>query len=289
MRSMVLLTLCACVLLAGCGRAEQEADLSRTLEEGWRAYGTGDFDFALGLFSRVERNSSATDRELLSARLGLATTHHLSTDPDLSRAEEYYSQLEASRADWARRLGLLGRGLVVLDRGSTEEGRQILEELRGEFPDSPEAHEATIHLAEAYFSPTGTADLPGGHVVPGEESVTRGIDVLEYWLTNRPDNPLAATMHMMLADKYTDRSEFRKAVDHLQLALEKGIVSARTRSALTWQVARVAERQLEDYELAESYYQRFVETSRRHVLYYRARQSLERVQRRLAGGGGPQG
>lgn len=269
-------------LATGCGAGAGTGNINQLLEEGWRAYATGEFAVAANLFRTVENTGYATEKQLFSARLGLATAYHLSTDPDLETAQTYYTRLNGMDVPGARRLSLLGRGKVALERGRTDEGRRTLEKLQNEFPESAEADEATVHLAESYFHPQENPDLPGGYDVPSKSSVARGIRVLEYRLTNHPENALAAVMHMMLADRYTDRGEFRKAVDHLQQALRKGIVSARTRSELMWQVARTAEKELEDYRLAEEYYQRFVETSRRHVLFYRARQSLERVRDLLA-------
>ncbi len=291
MRSLLAcwLLLAALACATGCG-PEAGGDTARLLEEGWRAYSAGDFDFAESSFRSAVRSEAATERQLFSAHLGLATTCHLGTSPDLQTARQHYEWLQQSDAPAARRLGLLGLAQIELQQQQNDAARKRLDTIREEFSDTAEADEATLHLAQSYFEPPANESMPGGYELADAESVETGLQLLIDWLGRRPENRLAAVMHQTVADKLIERQDYRVAVEHLRAALARGIVSARTRSSILWQIARIAEYELGDLALAEDYYERFVAVSRRHVLYYRATQSLQRVRRlraEVAGGQEP--
>ncbi len=274
------------VLLPACGVELTESELDGLLAGAWRSYSTGDWDIAVENFRRVAQADVATDRQRFSAMLGLATTLQWRPDPDLPAAAGYYERLQELPVEGAGPLGLLGEAQIRRRTGRREEALETLLRLRTEYPESPEADESVIHTAQIYFSAEPDPKSVGGFAVPPPERTRKGMEVLRDWLERRPENPLAAVMHMMLGARHVGKGEHEEAVEQFRAALESGIESARTRSTLRWQVARLAEKELKDYELAEEYYGRFVEESKRHVLYHRATESLERLRRLRADGGG---
>jgi tetratricopeptide (TPR) repeat protein len=275
--SSILAVLVLAAALAGCGRQAASGDLDGLLAEGWRSYSTGDFEYSAGLFHSVLEAPGVAEQQRFSALLGLATNYHMNSSPNLDRAGDYYTQLGQLNVEGAERLSLLALGKIDLAKGLRLEGRAKLTTLRRDYPESVEADEATLMLAQMFLSPRLDKAAAGGFMLPAEDDARRGLDALEGWLLERPDNSLAAVMHMMLGNEYVERQEYGKALAHLESALDIGIASARTRGSITWQIARIAERELKDYPRAEKYYALFVAGSRRHVLYYRAQESLERV------------
>ncbi len=276
-RSLLLLLLCSAGLVAGCGRGVGSGGLDALLEEGWRAYSTGDFDVAINCFRAADNSSDATPEQAFSAVLGLATTHHFQANPDLARARDCYRRLGLLDTDAARRQSLLGLGQVDVAEGKTLEGQSRLVKLIGDYPDSVEADEAVIHLADSLFRPSFVEGKPGDFKLPGENLIRRGLNALEGRLKARPHNPLAAAMHMMLANAYVQMEDFDRAVAHLVAAEEEGIAVVKTRGTVLWRIARIAEKELGDRDLAEAYYERYVEEFGRTTLFYRALKSLERV------------
>ena len=263
-------------LAAGCGGGDADAGPDALLERGWQAYSTGDFDVAIDAFAAVVRAAPSAE-QTYSALLGLATTQHLRSNPDLDEAAKYYTQLGRLDTDEARKQSLLGLALVELVQGQTGEGQARLTELARDFPESREADEATIYLAESLLRPRPAPGATGGFKLASDSLARRGARVLEERIEAYPANGLAAAMHMMLGDYYMSAGQMRKAVDHLIAAEEEGISVIKTRSIVLWQVARIAEKELRDYELAERYYALYVKEFGRTALYYRALTSLERV------------
>lgn len=276
-RSAAVATLIAILALCqGCGEGTGPTDVQGLLAQGWQSYAMGDFDFARNSFSTVEAREGLTDAERFSCLLGLATTYHMSTSPDLDKAAEYYGQLEGLGTDEARQQSLLGLALIDLAQGRHADGQAGLTRLIEEFPDSTLADEAAVHLADSLLSPKH-GEGTGVYVLPRAAEIDRGVRILEGRLSSHPDSPLAAQMHIMVGNVYIDREEFQKAIDHLIAAEEFGIDVSRTRSIVLWQIARIAEKKLEDYELAERYYALYVQDFPHTTLFYRASKSLDRV------------
>jgi len=285
----LLVIVAAAILAPGCGSKRTSSTLDPLLAQGWQAYSTGDFDFAAECFRGVQTTQRATADQTYSAILGLATVYHLQSNPDFGKAREYYALLAGLNTENARKQSALGLARVDVAEGKDADGRSKLAAVMRDYPDSTEADEAVVHLAESLFAPRADEAKPGGFGIAGDASMERGLKLLEDRLSARPRNPLASAMHMMLANKYIELKRFDKALENLLAAEKDGIAVDRLRSVVVWRVARIAEQQLKDYALAERYYQRYVDDFGRTVLYYRALTSLERVRALMGKEGAQQG
>lgn len=276
-RPLIVAWLLALAFLPGCGPAEQTGTVQEQLQEGWHRYTTGSFGFAEKQFKSILKQPDLTDEAKYSTLLGLATTYHYSTNPDFGAARAQYEALQDLPLEAARRQALLGLALVDLQEGNPEAARVKFIQLTQQYPDSLEADEGALHRADSLLHPREAEEETGDYTLPPESDVEKAMQVLLTRLSERPDNPLAAVMHLRLSDRYIERKAWREAIDHMKQALAKGITSSRTRSATMWSIARIAEKELKDYALAAEYYETFTQETKRHVLYYRATQSLERV------------
>jgi len=263
--------------LGACGRGAESGAVKDLLEKGWRAYSTGDFDFAIRKFESVGEAPGAAPEQQFSALLGLATSHHLRSNPDFEQARLWYERLGELKMAAAQRQSLLGLGRVDLAEGKSAAGQTKLMRLIQDFPESLEANEAVVHVADSLFKPTRRHSEPGQFSLAGEGAVQRGLNMLEERLRAYPHNALATTMHLMLAGKYIELQQFQKAVEHLLAAEEQGIAGVMLQSITLWRIARIAHIELKDYDLAERYYAKYAEQFPRTTLYYRATKSLERV------------
>jgi hypothetical protein len=277
-KTIHLLAVAAAVFLAaGCGKGAGEGGLDVRLGSAWRAYSTGDFDVAINAFSDVADAVDANDAQRYSALLGLATTHHLRTGPDLAGARQAYERLAKLGTPDARKQSILGLAQIDIAEGHEADGHTKLMALMKEFPSDREADEAAIYLAASLLGPAPAPDSDAGFKPPPTGRVERGVRVLEDRLQAYPDNSLAAPMHIMLANQYIQDGQMRLAVDHLIAGEKLGIAGVKTHSIVLWQIARIAENDLKDYDLAERFYERYTQEFKRTTLYYRALKSLERV------------
>ncbi len=265
--------LCAC----GCGKGDAVGNVDAQLAEGWRAYSTGDFDYAVSVFEDVDSAARLSPEQAYSALLGLATTQHFRSVPKLPAAREHYVRLGELGTDLSRRESLLGLARVDMAEGETLEAQRKLGIILRDFPESLEADEAAIQLAEFLLRPEIIDKEPGRFELPSPALVQRAIATLQDRIRQRPDSRLLPAMHMMLANIYVQQRKFAEAVEHLVSAEEAGIAIIKTRAIVLWSIAQLAERELRDYELAERYYSAYVEEFSRSTLYYRAAEGLERV------------
>lgn len=270
------------VVLAGCGGQAGSGNLGQSLSEGWRAYAMGSFDAAAARFQRVADTAGATEDQRYSALLGLAASAQYQPKPDLGGALQYYRRLGEVKVTAAVPQSMLGIGMVYLAQGSVQEGQAELTNLTRQFPDSDEAGEAAVQLANSLWRPTPDAKAPGGYRLADAALVQRGIDLLEKRLAAYPKSRLAAVMHMMLASEFIEQQSYKDAVAHLEAALTAGVESSTTRGSVTWQIARIAENKLHDYALAEKYYADYATNYKRTQLYYLARLGENRMKALLA-------
>ncbi len=269
-------------LLVGCGGQAGSGDLGESLNEGWRAYAMGDFDAAAVRFRRVADDASASEDQRYSSLLGLAAAAQYQPSPDLDRALDYYQRLGKVKVDAAVPQSMLGIGMVYLGKGDLQEGRAELTNLTRRFPDSDEAGEATVQVANSLFRPQPDEKAAGGYRLADAASIQRGVDLLKERLASHPGGPLAAVIHMLLGAQLVEQESYREAVDQLQAALDAGVESSTTRGSLTWQIARIAENKLHDYALAEKYYAEYAENYQRTQLFYLAQLGRDRMKKLLA-------
>jgi tetratricopeptide (TPR) repeat protein len=272
----------ALALCLGCGRGSATGDVESLLARGWKAYATGDFDFAVRQFEAARKGAGLTVEQEYSAVLGLATVYHYQPNPALDRAQEFYLILSGLDHPGAETQSLLGLARVDMARGERLEAQSRLNQLVERYPDSQPADEAVLQLADLLTRPTFDEARPGDFDLPAPPLVERTVLILTERLEKRPHNHLASAMHMMLANIFVQTGEFTQAVEHLIAADEEGIAVVKTRGTVLWRIARIAEKDLQDYELAARYYEMYVEEFQRTALYYRALMSLKRV-RELAG------
>jgi tetratricopeptide (TPR) repeat protein len=278
----IAVVLALAALLAGCGGEAGSGDLDSLLGEGWRAYGMGNFGGAHSFFDAVAQDERASDQQLYSSVLGLAVTALYQTTPDLNAARQYYERLATVHVDGAVAQSMLGIGNVYIAQEKSGEAQVELANLVRQFPDSEEADEATLLLADCLFRPTPDDKAVGGYRLASPALVQRGINALEDRLRTHPNTSLAPVLHMVAASRLVDMGSYREAIVHLQAALELGVESSTIAGTLTWQIARIADKELHDYALAEKYYADFVAHNKRNQLYYLAMLSEKRMQQLLA-------
>ena len=115
-----------------------------------------------------------------------------------------------------------------------------------------------------------------------------GIRLVTEHLAKHPDSFLAPAMHLQLGGVYQARGEYRKAIEHWIAADELDAKAGKNRAmdrsmqaGLYFRIAKVAEKRLQDYDLAAKWYDRIVNEIRRDNKFYVSKLSAERC-RKLA-------
>jgi len=246
------------------------------LQTGTTELSSRNFEAAKELFGSVIKETAPGSEPWAHAVFGAAVCAHHRSPTTQKRVEDaarlYHLLLESvAGSKFAPRAALnLGR-LAELrdyyeDPVDLEAARNWYRRVIDRWPDLPIAGEATLRLAATFVQ---TYDMP---------EVRHGVDLLETWLTTRDDEPLAAGMWQYLGDIY-----FYPLADHAaSLSCYRkgealGFLDPNNIGTLFWRMAILAERFLEDRELAVEYYGKVIRTGAASGKGYQAQQALERL------------
>lgn len=254
------------------------------LSRGWDLIRVANWVPALDILEQVAKDAS--DRQI-RAQATYAVGYiwqHRGAGADRDKAAVHYRRITGEFSDtkmtpWAA-LALARMAAVPKQEPKKEQGRrklredarktyrEIIKTYRGHMV----ADESTVWLATTYLTQ-----------MEDDKATKAGAGVLLDYLKIRPDNYLAATMHYLLAKYYQDRAEYREAIEHLIASDAAGLPSEKTRAAVYFRVARIAERKLKDYALAAKWYHRIVTHARRDERFYVAKLAAERCRKLAAG------
>jgi tetratricopeptide (TPR) repeat protein len=228
------------------------------LDEGWQAIRFADWTTAARQMARARDQGDRSIRAEAIYALGYIAQYH-PQEPDDQRARQLYKQVvdefaKTPSAPWAHLALARMEDLPPFESDQRiDRAREIYRQVIEAYPDHPVADEAVLRLAYTWLNNVGDT-----------EAQQRGLDMLDKWLKNHPDNYLASAMYLAIGQTKVDAGQYRSAVNALIAADEtdargKRIFGTRTlsqtvRSNLYWQIGRIAEARLQDYELAREYY-----------------------------------
>lgn len=257
------------------------------INEGWQAIRFADFLSARRLMkSALDKGDSNIQAEATYA-LGYINQY----DPartDADQAAELYTEVvnsypDSPSAPWAHLALARMADLPPLEKNRNEDqARRIYRQVIARHPKHMVADEATLRLAYTYMEKIGQ-----------EPSWRQGIELLEKWLKDRPDNFLAPAMHLAIAQPLLTARKWDQAIEALIQADEadargERIYGTRTlsrtvRSNLYWQIGRIAEEHLDKPQLARKYYLKIVEEIGRDSKAYVAARRARRLESRTGG------
>jgi tetratricopeptide (TPR) repeat protein len=230
----------------------------RALNEGWQAIRFADWTTAGRQMAKARDQGDRTLRAEAIYALGYIAQYH-PQEPDDQRARELYKKVvdefaKTPSAPWAHLALARMEDLPPLESDQRiDRAREMYRQVIEAYPDHPVADEAVLRLAYTWLNKVGDT-----------QAQKQGLNMLDKWLKNHPDNYLAAAMYLAIGQTKVDAGQYRSAVNALVAAdatdaRGKRIFGTRTlsqtvRSNLYWQIGRIAESQLKDYELAREYY-----------------------------------
>ncbi len=251
----------------------------RTLEAAWNALIRANYPLAEEKFKQVPQETS--DKSLQAEALfGLAMTYQIRRPGgDAQAAAGLFEHLttefpETPAAPYATlslaRLADMPENEQDRTEEKIEKARDLYRAVLAQWPEHLAADEAALRLGQTYLEHVGET---------AEED--KGAAILRDRLEARPENPLAAPMHLLLGDLSYRREAYRRAVDHWIAADEAGIPGLTDKATVYFHIGSVAEHRLKDYRLAAEWYMKIVTDVKRDSKYYVALKAAERC-RRLA-------
>ncbi len=198
-----------------------------------------DFDAAAILYDRVLSRVEPSTEHWQTATFGRAVCAQQImpfTAERLALAERLYRTLIERTPDsrYAARAKMHLARLAETedfdgDRADLDAARQWYEHVIESHPEELVADEATMRLASIAIR------------TYEPETMRDGVERLEAWLEQRPDNPLASAMHLYRAETYRWLEEYDRAVEAMVRADELGIVGDANLTAQYWFIARACE------------------------------------------------
>ena len=244
---------------SGCRRAEDQAADVR-LKEAIEEVGYFGFQRAGELFESVAADSEPGTERWQQAIFGQATCLQQMSpirQDRLDRAAELYRQLIGRTPDsiYAARATLnLGRMAELSDYygddPQLESAREYYRKIIDRWRDDPIAGEATLRLAATYIQ---TYD---------EALVRQGIGILESWLAEHPDEPLAVMMYQYLGDSYfIPLKDYASSLKWYRKADVPDTLDRSRLAAMYWRMAAMADEKLNDRETAVEYYTKLIKVA----------------------------
>jgi len=253
-----------------------EGSVTRCLESGWQHLRYYDFTRAEPLFRQVRQSQPAGSGPWIQATFALATCLHHHIPPSAKRvalARKLFADLARNYPQHrcaARALMNVARIDELRDyhkdRIDVPSARKIYRQVIQRYRDRPIAGEATLRLAQSYIT---TFDEP---------QVREGVKLLEAWLKQRPQDPLAGVMWLMLGDAYFyPLQDYRRCVDAYVRADELNSLEPGREGLFYWRIATVARRKLDDRDLAVTYYTKLITDAPSYGKGYEAQLILKQL------------
>ncbi len=255
------------------------------LNEGWQAIRFADFLSARRLMKSAIDKGDRTIQAEATYALGYINQY----DPaqtDADEAADLYTKVvntypKSPSAPWAHLALARMADLPPLESDrDVDQARKIYRQVISRYPKHMVADEAILRLAYTYMER-----------IDQEQAWRQGIELLEDWLADRPDNFLAPAMHMGIAQPLMTARKWDQAIEALVQADQadargENIYGTRTlsqtvRSNLYWQIGRIAEEHLDKPQLARKYYLKIVNEIGRDSKAYVAARRAQRLESRI--------
>lgn len=266
----------AALASAGCGGgAGAHATIDQQVERGLDELGRFEFEDAYETFARVRAQAPAGSELLRKATFAQAVACHQwqpSGEARIDEARRLYQQLaDAGEGEEAvqslLRLGRLAEMSDFFgDKEDLPKAREVYQQVMTRWPQRPEAGEACLRLAAAWAQTLEPAD------------VRKGVAAIDAWLAAHPHEPKAAIMLQYLSElHWAFLRDAKSAVAALVEADRRGFDCDGREWQYCWRIARLAEEQLQDRELAIRYYRKIITDYPKSGSAWDSQQELKRL------------
>jgi tetratricopeptide (TPR) repeat protein len=262
--------------LAGCGGGDAAVKTpDQLVAQGLDELGRYEFADAYASFAEAAARApagGALRRKAVFAQAVVCHQWQPASEARITEAAGLYRQLaDAGEGEEAvqslLRLGRLAElGDYFGDQEDLPKAREIYQQVMARWPQRAEAGEACLRLAAAWAQALD------------DESVRKGVAALDGWLQAHPDEPKAAIMLQYASElHWAFLHDAKSAVACLIEADRRGFDCDGREWQYCWRIARLAEEQLKDRELAIRYYRKIITTYPKSGSAWESQQELRRL------------
>jgi len=243
------------VLLSGCGRKDEERNVTDLVAHGWEMFRMGEYGVAVGTFERALNQLSEDDPDRIMAIYGLATTWSLrmpTVNRDRSRARDLYEHIIATTpksdlAPWAAlALVRMDHLLPVGEEPNLALVRSGYRALIDRYSSHAAAEEAFLYLQSTFvaeMNPVATA---------------QAVKALEGFVRQKPNSGYRSAAYGLLQSCYELMNEPEKQLHCLIMELETREIDPTNpkfeKSWAYWRIATVAEFEVGNFDIARKYH-----------------------------------
>ena len=234
------------------------------------------FAQAFELFEQAKESAPAGSDQWQQAVYGAAVCAQQispSTKSKIEESKKLYLLLLESNSDSrfaARAMLNLGRIAELSDYHEDyidlSAARDCYQKVVDKCPAQLIASEAALRMAGSYIQ------------TYEHDQIIKGIDILEKWLLEHPQDELSSAMWQYLGDTYFyPLEEYAKSLSCYRKAEEIGFIEKGRRGPVYWRMAAMADRFLNDRESAVEYYSKIITLVPTSGKAYEAQLALKRL------------
>lgn len=246
---------------------------SKSLSEAWKLSRVGNAPKATELFEEVLESAGACERQKVQALFGLGNVYQFSSPSRPVEAENNFIEIingfpNSEVVPWA--MLRVGQLQDLHDERTRRKAREVYQSILTEYSDSPACDEAALELAGTYFAENDP------------EIVNLGLETLENYLAEHPDNKLVTSMLFRLSYWYQEvERDYEKALPHSIRLGELKTCNPKRWAMVYWGLGQMYSIEFGEYEKALKWYDRILIDCPRDLLTYPARKKAEKMQEKL--------
>jgi tetratricopeptide (TPR) repeat protein len=273
---MVRLLYVPILLLSAAGFAQTGNTQFDPFKQAWENIQLYDFEKAIPQFRSLQEQNKIGSPKWIEATFGLALSLHHKTPPAkeaIEEARKLYLLLgdKYSTVPCAAR-ALMNAGRIdelrdyYQDKIDLDSARKLYRKVIEKYKNEPIVSEAVLRLAQSY---TNTFK---------KEEILEGIKIMQDWLKDHPNDPLAGLMHLLMADmNYYPLLNYKQAVTDYIRADELKSLEPGQEGYAYWRIALLAQKKLNDKSIAVKYYTKIIKDTPTFVKGYQAQLALKEL------------
>ncbi len=253
----------------------QEFDnYSKSLSKAWKLSRVGNAPKATELFEEVLESAGSSDRQKVQALFGLGNVYQFASPSRPVEAENKFIEIingfpNSEVVPWA--MLRVGQLQDLNDERTRRKAREVYQTILTEYSDSPACDETVLELAGTYFAENDP------------EIVYLGLETLENYLAEHPDNKLVTSMLFRLSYWYQEvERNYKKALPHSIRLGKLKTCNPKRWAMVYWGLGQMYSIKFGEYEEALKWYDRILIDCPRDLLTYPARKKVEKMQEKLS-------
>ncbi len=246
---------------------------SQILSQAWKLSRVGNVPNAIKRFTKVLEDPNANRDQKVQALFGLANVYQFSSPSQPQQAQNYFHRIMTDFSGhrvvpWAMlRIAQLQN---ANDPEAVTKARELYQDILTDHYDSAACDEAVLSLAATYFAENDP------------QIVQLGLETLEKYLAQNPDNALVTSMLFRLSYWYQEvERNYQKALPHSLRLGELKTCNPKRWAMVYWGLGQIYSIQFGEYDKALPWYERIPVDCPRDYLTYPAQNKIDLMRKKI--------